>query len=214
MSWHLDFKKYKKLVREIIFHRSELELMDEVLREYHMKFNEYQIEYCLENDIDLQQLYDQNTDRVDELLPPPPPPDVSEDGIIATKEKSEEQRQQSKEFGKIYKLIAKKIHPDKFANRLRTEEIEEKEEMFKVATSAFEKHDWGKMLEISEELKIKPANVKPLYKEIRKEISTLKDKIKSGENMYSWKFYLCEDNKECLDLLIKNFLKQLFEFEK
>ena len=213
MSWHLDFKKYRKLVKEVIFHRSELELVEEVLKEYHIKFDKYQIQYCLDNNIDLHKLQQENIERVDKIIPQPKP-QVSEEGIIVSNDKSDEQKQQSKEFGKVYKLIAKKIHPDKFANRLRTEEVEEKEEMFKAATDAFEKCDWAKMLEVSEELKIKPGNLKPLCKEIKKEIANLKEKIKISEGMYSWKFYLCEDNKECQDLLIKAFLKHLFKYEQ
>ena len=213
MSWHLDFKKYRKLVKEVIFHRSELELVEEVLKEYHIKFDKYQIQYCLDNNIDLHKLQQENTERVDKIIPQPKQ-QVSEEGIIVSNDKSDEQKQQSKEFGKVYKLIAKKIHPDKFANRLRTEEVEEKEEMFKAATDAFEKCDWAKMLEVSEELKIKPGNLKPLCKEIKKEIANLKEKIKISEGMYSWKFYLCEDNKECQDLLIKAFLKHLFKYEQ
>ena len=213
MSWQLDFKKYKKLVKEVIFHRSELELMEEVLKEYHLKFDEYQIQYCLDNKIDLEKLQKENSERVSKILPTPKKPNT-EDGIVVSNDMSDDQKKQSKEFGKIYKLIAKKIHPDRFANRLRTEEIEEKEEMFKAATDAFEKCDWAKMLEVSEELRIKPANLKPICKEIRKEITALKQKIKISEGMYSWKFYLCEDNKECQDLLIKAFLKHLFKYEE
>tara|TARA_R100001443_G_C3322649_1_gene170416 strand:- start:269 stop:910 length:642 start_codon:yes stop_codon:yes gene_type:complete len=213
MSWHLDFKKYRKLAKEVIFHRSELELVEEALKEYHIKFDEYQIQYCLDNDIDLQKLQQENAVRVDKIIPQPKQ-QLSEEGIIVSNDKSDEQKQQSKEFGKVYKLIAKKIHPDKFSNRLRTEEIEEKEEMFKSATDAYEKCDWAKMLEVSEELKIKPGNLKPLCREIRKEILKLKEKIKRSEGMYSWKFYLCEDNKECQDLLIKAFLKHLFKYEQ
>ena len=110
-------------------------------------------------------------------------------------------------------MIAKKIHPDKFANRMRTEEIEEKEELFKRAADGFESRDWGKMLDVAEQINVKPANAEELYPEIRKEIIKVKAKIQNNESMYSWKLYQCEENEECKDLIMADFFKRLFNYE-
>ena len=40
----------------------------------------------------------------------------------------------------------------------------------------------------------------------------LRQKIKGNENMYSWKFQECA-TEECKEILVKQFLKQLFKVE-
>ena len=213
MSWYLNFKKYKKLVKEAVFHRSELEFMKEVLADYHLKFEQKQIEYCKKNNIDLKELQKQNSEKIKNTFGTQKPKPTDEEGIIPVEDRSEEEKRRAKAFLKIYKLIAKKIHPDKFANRLRTEEIVEKEEMFKEATEAHEKADWARLLEISEELKIKPVNLKDICKEIKVEIELLKNKIKHTERMFSWRLYACEEDQECEDKIIKDFLRQFFNYK-
>ena len=212
MSWYLNYKKYKKLVKELVFHRSELEFQKEVLREYHLKFEEKQREYCAKNEIDLAELQKQHTEKLKELFPSSPKKPENEEGIIPVDDKSKEQKKRAKEFLKVYKLIAKKIHPDKFANRFRTEEIAEKEELFKEATEANEKADYGRLLEIAEELKIKPVNLKNLCSEIKTETESIKHKIKHNEKMFSWRLYVCEEDEVCEDSVIKDFLRQLFNY--
>ena len=214
MSWLIKYKKYKKLVKELLYHHSELEFQEVALKDAHVEFEEYQHEYAAKNNIDLSQLQSQNSERVGQILPEPAPQQVDEDGLIIVKEDIEEEdKEQIKKFSKIFKMIAKKIHPDKFANRMRTEEVEEKEELFKRASSGFEDRDWGKMLDVAEQINVKPANAEELYPEIRKEIAKIKEKIQKNDSMYSWKLYQCEDNEECKDLIMADFFKRLFDYE-
>ena len=212
MSWLIKQKKYKKLVKELLYHHSELEFQEAALRDAHADFEEYQHQYAAKNNIDLKQLQNKNAQRVSEIMPQPKQQEVDEAGLIVTEEKTEEDREQIKKFSKVYKMIAKKIHPDKFANRLRTEEIEEKEELFKRAAEGFESRDWGKMLDVAEQINVKPSNAEELYPEIRKEITKVKDQIEKNNSMYSWKLYQCEDNEECKDLIMADFFKRLFNY--
>ena len=202
MSWVIHHKKYKKLVKELLFHRSELEFQDEVLSEAHLAFEAYQQKYAAKNNLNLQEMQQQNSSKVEELIPQPKQADTDDEGLIVVNNKDEEDKEQIKQFSKVYKLIAKKIHPDKFANRLRTEEIEEKEEMFKKASGGFEDRDWALMLEVAEQINVKPANAKELCAEIKKEIKKVKGLIERNNSMYSWKLYECEDNEECKDLIM------------
>ena len=216
MSWYLQYKEYKKLARQLIYERSELEYVNEVLKEYHQKFDKYQIEYCQKKQIDLNKLRNDNATKTDKIFRPPIP-ETDEQGIVLSEDKSDEQKKQTKCFSKLYKLIAKKIHPDKLASRFRTEEIAEKEEQFKAASSAFDNCDWGKLLEVSEELKIKPVQLDELCKEIYKETKTVKDKIRHAKKTFSWFFYECEKEDtpdECRDNLMFSYYKQLFNFGK
>tara|TARA_Y100000592_G_scaffold65741_1_gene102250 strand:+ start:2580 stop:3224 length:645 start_codon:yes stop_codon:yes gene_type:complete len=212
MSWVIKYKKYKKLIKELLYHYSELEFQEEVLKEAHHVFEEYQHEYAAKKNINLQELQTKNSQRIDEIVPQPKQAEVDEEGLVVVNEATDEDKEQIKKFGKVYKMIAKKIHPDKFANRLRTEEIEEKEELFKRASAGFESREWGKMLDVAEQINVKPANADELCPEIRKEIIKVKNKVEHNSNMYSWKLYQCEDNEECKELLMADFFRRLFNY--
>ena len=214
MSWLIKHKKYKKLVKELLYHHSELEFQETALRDAHGEFEEYQHQYAAKNNIDLDHLRRKNSDRIEQIVPKPKKQEVDEEGLIViNNDKNDEDKEQIKKFSKIYKMIAKKIHPDKFANRMRTEEVEEKEELFKRASAGFESRDWGKMFDVAEQINVKPANAEELYPEIRKEIVKVKAKIQRNGSMYSWKLYQCEDNEECKDLIMADFFKRLFNYE-
>ena len=216
MSWYLQYKKYKKLAKQLIYERSELEFVNEVLKEYHKEFDLYQVEFCQKNDIDLKKMRNDNAAKTDKIFRSPVA-ETDEQGVVLSEKKNPKQKKQSKCFSRLYKLIAKKIHPDKLANRFRTEEIVDKEEQFKVATSAFDNCDWGKLLEVSEELKIKPVQLEELCEEIYKETKVVKDKIRHAKKTFSWYFYECnnEDNiEQCRDNLMFSYYKQLFNFGK
>jgi len=68
------------------------------------------------------------------------------------------------------------------------------------------------MLDVAEQINVKPSNAEELYPEIRKEITKIKDQIEKNSSMYSWKLYQCEDNEECKDLLMADFFKRLFNY--
>ena len=209
MSWYLDYKKYRKLVKQLVYHRTELEYQEVVLKEVHIEFNKYYAKYCAENDIDLSEFNKENSDNIEKEYEPLEKKQEVEEGIIVSNDKSKEDKEGMKEFSKVYKMIAKKIHPDVLAQRLQTEETLEKEEMFKIATKSYHECDWGVFVEIAEDLKVQPSNAKKLCKHIRKEIEVIKKKVERNSTMYSWKFHECEDNKECKDLLMKSFMQRL-----
>ena len=63
------------------------------------------------------------------------------------------------------------------------------------------KHDI--IIEMSEELN----------KIIEKQIENTKQQINKEKSTYSWKMHLCGQNKSCKDVLVQQFLKQLFNYE-
>jgi hypothetical protein len=209
MSWYLDYKKYKKLVKQLVYHRTELEYQEIVLKEVHSEFNAYYVKYCAENGIDLAKFNKENSKNIEKEYKHLDKEQEVDEGVIVANNKTKEEKEGMKEFAKVYKMIAKKIHPDVLAQRLQTEETLEKEEMFKIATRSYHDCDWGVFVEIAEDLKVQPSNSKKLCKHIKREIEVIKKKVKYNSSMYSWKFHECEDNKECKDLLIKSFLKRL-----
>ena len=148
MSWYLDYKKYRKMVKQLVYHRTELEYQEVVLKEVHIEFNKYYAKYCAENDIDLSEFNKENSDNIEKEYEPLEKKQEVEEGIIVSNDKSKEDKEGMKEFSKVYKMIAKKIHPDVLAQRLQTEETLEKEEMFKIATKSYHECDWGVFVEI------------------------------------------------------------------
>ena len=66
---NIQAKKFKKLQKELDYWQSELEYIQEILKEEHFKFEEYHRQYCKDNDIDLQQLNKDNREKVDQLIP-------------------------------------------------------------------------------------------------------------------------------------------------
>jgi len=209
MSWYLEYKRYKKLAKQLVYHRTELDYQKEVLKDAHIEFDKYQRQYCAENNIDLSKFNKDNSNKIKKIFKPTEREQKVEEGIIVSNDKTEENRESMKEFSKVYKLIAKKIHPDVLGQRLQTEETLEKEEMFKIATKSYHECDWGVFVEVAENLNIKPSNSNKLCKYIKKEIEKVKKEVQHNASMYSWKFYECEDNKECKDSLIESFLKRL-----
>jgi hypothetical protein len=209
MSWSLDYKKYKKLAKEIIFHRTELEFQEEALKETEVTFRKFYHSYCAENNIDTDNIEDKNKEEIQNFLKDAGKIQEVEDGLIKTNKKPEFEKENIKEFSKVYKLIAKKIHPDVLSQRIRTEEIEEKEEMFKKASMSYQKYDWGSLVEVAEVLKIKPSNSKKLCKALSREIIKIKEKICFNKTTYHWKFYECEEDEECKKRLMGFFVNNL-----
>ena len=213
MSWNRSYLQYKKLVKELLFVYSEKEYMEEVLKDAHSDFERFYLDYCIKNDINKQKLDEDNSEKIEKILPHPEQPQEDETGRTSSAPVASEEIKKDpayKTFSRIYRLIAKKIHPDKFSNLKKTEEIKEKEEMFKQASAAFTNRNWASLLDVAEKLDIKPYSFDGLNRRLRDETSNIRKEISSIESRYSWKFHECEDDEVCKEQLIRHFLNQLF----
>ena len=190
---NIQAKKFKKLQKELDYWQSELEYVQEILKEEHLKFEEYHRQYCKDNDIDLTKLNEENSKRVDQLLPKP-----------AKSEIQFEDKTDEKHFKKIYKQLARKLHPD----------IGGDEEEFKKVTSALYEKNFQKILDICSKHAIILEMSEELNKIIEKQIEITKNKINKEKSTYSWSLYSCGSNADCKDKVIENFLKHLFNFKK
>ena len=206
MSWYLELKKYRKKVKELLFVRSELEYQEELLSETHPVFEEYYRKYCMDNRISLDNLNKNNDEKVQKIFQSCK---ATTEGLVHKPRKEKENP--TKVFDQIYRTIAKEIHPDKLSKRLSTEEVIEKEEMFKKASLAMSKEDWGKLLEIADWLGVKPRTFNGIEEQINLEIKKLKKLIENNEKMYSWVFSNCETEQE-KDQVVKDFLFHLFGY--
>tara|TARA_R110002012_G_C11432814_1_gene589644 strand:+ start:151 stop:738 length:588 start_codon:yes stop_codon:yes gene_type:complete len=191
----LKQKKFKKLRKELQYHQSELEYVEEVLKEWHHKFEDYQREYCIENDIDLAALNHDNAPKVEKIMQKGITPKKVHVDFKAIK--------QDKQIKRLYKELAKKLHPDAGGD----------EKEFKVLNQALTERNFEKILDICDKHDILVNVDDDLIKLLKKQISATKEKIKKEKSTYSWSLYSCEENEKCKRKVMKNFLRHLFNYQ-
>jgi hypothetical protein len=187
-------KKYKRLRKELQFVHSELEYVEEVLREAHIEFQEYYIKFCENKDIDIAALNKEHSEKIEQLIPKPV---KKETGLVKYENKTEKNS-----FKKIYKKIARKLHPDLGGD----------ERDFKEATSAMQEKNFEKILDICDRHDILIEIDNEVLELLQEQISQVKKRIDKEKTTYSWKFYSCAKNNSCKNILIQQFLKQLFNY--
>ena len=206
MSWWIKYKKYRKKVKELLFVRSELEYQEELLTETHPVFEAYYRKYCVDERIDLDYLNKKNGENVENIFG-----DSEEKKNKLTHKPRKEKKNPTKVFDKIYRAIAKEIHPDRLPKTLTPDDALEKEELFKKASGAMNKEDWGQLLEVADWLNIKPRSFDGIEEQISTEIEKSNKLIKNNKHMYSWAFAQCETDEERNEI-VKRFLFHLFGF--
>jgi hypothetical protein len=207
----LVVKRYKKLVKELLFAYSELEYVEAVLKDAHAEFELYYQDYCKKNDVPIDKMNKKNAERLEKVYPKKQNK-TDEEGVIQYEE-TKVDKENHKVFQRMYRIIAKKLHPDKFSNQEQTVEVLEKIEAFKQATGAYNKNNWAKFLDICEKYDILPTRYEKINSLIREEISEIGKKVNEKKLSFSWRLYECEDDKTCKDKVIKNFLYQLFKYK-
>ena len=207
----LVVKRYKKLVKELLFAYSELEYVDEALKEAHIEFEKYYQDYCKRNNVPLEELNKNNSEKIEKVYPKKQNK-TDEEGIVQYEDVTID-KENHKIFQRMYRMIAKKLHPDKFSNQEQTPEIVEKVESFKQATGAYNKNNWAKFLDICEKYDILPTRYEKINSLIRDEISEIGKKVNHKKLAFSWRLFECEEDNACKDKVIKNFLYQLFKYK-
>jgi len=191
----IEQKKYKRLRKELQFVQSELEYVLEVLGVWHFTFEEYYRQYCEDKDIDLSKLNEENSKKVDKLMPKPV---IKETGVIKYENKKDKNA-----FKKLYKKIARKLHPDLGGD----------EKEFQEAAKAMQEKNFEKILDICDKYDILIEIDKEMLKLLEKQISDTKEQISKEKSTYSWSLYVCTNDK-CKDNVVKKFLKHLFNYEE
>lgn len=199
----IEKKKFKKLYRELQYQQSELDYVLEILKEAHIEFEQYHRQYCTEKQIDLKGLNKKHKDKVKKTLVHPKKQKHDEDGILNINDKTDMiDNTDTKEFKRIYREIAKLLHPDKGGDEIQ----------FKKASDAMANKEWGVLLEICEKHNISISNYKSINKILKKKIEGTKKKIKQQKSTYSWLLYMCDDKETCKHNVVKKFLKHLFQY--
>ena len=190
----IEQKKYKRLRKELQFVQSELEYVQEVLSEWHLVFEQYHRDYCKRKEIDLKQLNKQSKKKIKQLIPKP---QMKESGVILYDKKDKDV------IKKIYKKIARKLHPDLGGDEKEFQEVQE----------AMQEKNFEKILDVCDKYDILIEIDKEMINFLKEQINEIKEKIKKEKSTYSWKMHLCGGNKLCKNVLVQQFLKQLFNYE-
>ena len=193
MNHKLQQKKYKKLLKELLYHRAEVEFQEEIIKEYGIRWQEAQVEFCKARNINIAKMTEEN-----------------EENLIVMKKNTAAQAKQPKttnneNFSKIYKQIAKKTHPDKA-------DVDD-DETFKAAAKAYHDEDWGKLLEIADRLNCVPQGAtKAMLTDMQQQILYLKKQSEVNIKKYAWLYYECDDDQECIENLIKQMLAHVYNY--
>lgn len=203
-------KRYKKLVKELLFAYSELEYVEEALGEAHSEFEIYYQDFCKKNNVPLEELNNKHASKLEKVYQKK---EIKTDaaGIIQYSDEAPS-KENHKLFQRMYRMIAKKLHPDKFSNQEQTPEIIAKIEAFKQATAAYNKNNIAKFLDICEKYDILPTRYEKINSLIREEISQIGREVNNKKLSFSWRLYECEEDEGCKNRVIKDFLFQLFKY--
>ena len=191
--------KFKKLLNEYKSHKFELEMVREILKDAHIEFEVYYRRWCAENDIDLKELNKKNQKKVQVIF------EKQEQGLAIIEEKQEKK---GDKYKKVYREIAKKIHPDKLDTS--DPRFWEYTNSFKDVNRAMDKENWGDLFEVVDKYNIWITEYEEACEDIQKSIEETKKLVEHEKKSYSWALYECEDDEVCKERVVKNFLHQLF----
>lgn len=191
--------KFQKLLNEYKSHKFELKMVREILKDAHIEFEVFYRRWCAENDVDIGELNKQNEKKVQVVF------EKQEKGLAIIEAKEEKK---GDKYKKVYREIAKKIHPDK----LETSDPRfwEYTNSFKDVTRAMNEQKWGDLFEVVDKYNIWISEYEEACEDIEKSIEETKKLVEHEKKSYSWALYECEDDEACKERVVKNFLHQLF----
>ena len=155
--------KRKKLQRQILYLRTELEetewIFQDCLKEFDVEFRKY--------------FKDPTEKKKGDVTSKPPEYDIPENDV-----------------NMVFKKIAQETHPDKLINKdISDEEYDAKVDMYKEAQRSVKNRDWSKVVEIAKELGIDISDIKNDDSEyLNESVKRLTEKIKQLKTTYAWKW--------------------------
>jgi len=192
--------KFKKLLNHYRSLQYEEEYVKEVLKEAHIEFDEYYREFCRIYLVNIERLEKKKNDRLKAAYEQSEKPSMK--GV------DEKLRAKDYDHKNVFKQIARKLHPDKLSED--DPRLKEFEDDFKTAAAGINDGNWGDLFNIAEKHDIDIKDYDTVNESIKDSIKVLVKKITELKNQYSYMFYECEDDKNCKDNIIKNFLRQVF----
>ena len=191
--------KFKKLLNEYRSLSYELEYMKEAMVIANDQFETYYREYCRKNNISISDLETKNKPKVKQIF---------QKAAIDKKKIQEVMSKKDYDHKGVFKEIARKIHPDKLQSD--DPRYEEYETSFKQAADAMTTGKWGSLFDIAEKYDIDIKDYASVNNSLREDIKRIKVVIEKEKSRYGWLLFDCEDNENCKENVIKQYLKHLF----
>ncbi len=174
--------KRKKLQRQILYLRTELEetewVFQECLKDFDIEFRDY--------------FKDPNKKTKRGVTTEPPEFDIPKEDVNV-----------------VFRMIAQKTHPDKLISKdISDTEYNAKVDMYKEAQRSVKNRDWSRVIEIAMELGIDVSNVKNDDSDyLNESVKRLTEKIKQLKSTYAWKWGNTPDQeREIMKGMILQFL--------
>ena len=196
-----DRLKFLKLLNEFRSKNYELEYVIEVLRDAHLDFEVYYRKWCGENNVDLNKLNEENKRKVDMVFI------ENKTTKLRARLINQEMEDKKEDFKKLYKMIAKKLHPDKL--KVDDPRKMEYEEAFKKASNANSSGKWGEMFDVVDKYDIYLGEYGDAIECLKLDIKRVEEELKKEKSSYSWALHVAETDVDKAQV-VKNFLRQLF----
>ena len=171
--------KRKKLQRQILYLRSELEetqiIFQECLGDFDSEFGKY-----FKDNINKKNK-NESMDPVEFDIP-------------------------EKDVNIVFRMIAQKTHPDKLVKEdTSSPSYKAKVEMYKEAQRSVKNKDWSRVIEIAMELGIDISDVKNDDSDyLNESIKALTEKIKELQSTYAWIWYHTEDKDQAKQMILQS----------
>ena len=171
--------KRKKLQRQILYLRTELEettfIFQDCLIEFEDEFRDY--------------FKNQSNKDHKKITTDPPEFNIPREDVNV-----------------VFRMIAQKTHPDKLVKEdTLSSTYKEKVDMYKEALGSVENKDWARVMEIAMELGIDVSDVKNDDSDyLNESIKGLTNKINELQNTYAWIWYHTDDKKQAKQMILQS----------
>lgn len=190
----------RRLLKELDYVKSDFEYKNEIVFEADNSFMRSLNDF-LEKNIVLKEMFDKKINRkIDEMIRERSTERVIDSIPDAVEEESTEitivEKVVDEKLRKIYRVIAKKTHPDKISD-VRLNDI------YIMASKMYENNDVMGIYSICDQLGI-PYELSTEDGEILKsQISMMKERVGFMESTFTWKWYHTEDENERTHILVE-----------
>lgn len=190
----------RRLLKELDYVKSDFEYKNEIVFEADNSFMRSLNDF-LEKNIVLKEMFDKKINRkIDEMIRERSTERVIESIPDVVEEESTEitivEKVVDEKLRKIYRVIAKKTHPDKISD-VRLNDI------YIMASKMYENNDVMGIYSICDQLGI-PYELSTEDGEILKsQISMMKERVGFMESTFTWKWYHTEDENERTHILVE-----------
>jgi hypothetical protein len=197
MREHLKFKQLLNQFKSLKF---EEEYVKDFLMEANEDFENAFENYLKENGITNEEL---------EGPPEEPQPPVEDDGKL---QESSTESVEMKHFKKAHKKLVRILHPDR--QRDDDPRKEEREEDFKIMTTALTDGVWAEFFEIADKYNVELDRVEEANRLLLEDIDKTTGTIEGKKKTFSWFLAQCGESQDCRDNVIEVYLKSKYGWSK